>query len=557
MSTTDRTPFTLADALVDDLADITPSAGTYWGVKGHDHRWEDLSPEGAATAAARLRRWKERFAALPEQTDRWSSLAVHVCLDQLGLSLDSIDHGDHLRDLNHLACPVQHVPMVFDAMDTATAEGWENVASRLEGVGGLFEGYRRSLQLGLDRGTPVAARQVRSVAAQCHAYAAEGASLDGLNQRLAQAGVGDEPLRARVAAATIAARDAYAALGTWLTESYLPHAAQADGVGRERYLRAVRHFLGSTPDPEATYAWGWEEIRAIQARMQASAERIAPGRPLREVVEMLMTDPAYGAPDRATFLALMQQRQQQALSVLEGVHFEVPEGIRRVDVKQAPAGGPPGAYYVPPSEDLSRPGTVFYSLTGEGPYALWDEVSTAYHEGFPGHHLQCALQVTLKQDLCRVHRVAYGYSGFAEGWALYAEELMSELGFYEKPEYELGMLANQMMRACRVVFDIGAHLDLPIPADAPFHPGERWTFELGVALMQEVGGMTAEVADSEIKRYLGWPGQAISYKVGQKVMLDLRREFLAAGGELPEFHRRVLACGNLSLDLLRDQVMES
>src|SRR5262249_31265580 len=121
-------------------------------------------------------------------------------------------------------------------------------------------------------------------------------------------------------------------------------------------------------------------------------------------------------------------------------------------------------------------------------------------------------------------------------------------------EYELGMLANEMIRACRVVFDIGAHLGLAIPDDAPFHPGERWSFDLGVEMLQTLCGLTRERAEGEITRYLGWPGQAISYKVGERTMLALRDEFLAAGGTLKAFHVRVLECGNLGLDLLGQHV---
>jgi uncharacterized protein (DUF885 family) len=290
--------------------------------------------------------------------------------------------------------------------------------------------------------------------------------------------------------------------------------------------------------------------------MLALAETIAPGRSLSEVLALLRDDPARCAPDRATFLATMRTLQERALADLDGTHFDVPPQIRRVDVREAPPGGNLGAYYVPPSEDFSRPGTVWYSLDGDGPFALYDEVSTAYHEGFPGHHLQCGIQVSLTEHLCRVHRVAYGYSGFAEGWALYAEQLMRELGYYEKPEHELGMLANQMMRACRVVIDIGSHVGLDIPGDAPFHPGARWTYELGVEMMESYGGMPRAHAESELTRYLGWPAQAISYKVGQRAMLSLREEFLREGrGSLKEFHVRVLACGNVGLELLRAQVL--
>ncbi len=549
-------PFALSDALVDELAALRPMQATFMGIPGHDHRWDDLSPEGVARAASTLRTWRERFAALPPQSDRWARLAAHVALDWLDQDLAAFDHGDHRVDLNHLSSPFQSVRMVFDSMETASVAGWAAVAARLEGVPAVLEGYRRSLAEGLDRGQLVAARQVRAAVEQGRANQGERSSFRGLAAGFARSGVDDPALGARVEAAAERACAAYGSLSDWLEGAYLPRAKAEDGVGRARYLREMRRFLGSTPDPEETYAWGWTEVRRILDEMTALASSIAPGSSAAEVMAMLRADPSRAAPDRASFLAAMSERQARALAELDGKHFDVPDAIRRVDVKAAPDGGAPGAYYLPPSEDFSRPGTVWYSLQGDGPFALWDEVSTAYHEGFPGHHLQCGIQVSLTENLSRLHRVAYGYSGYAEGWALYVEQLMRELGYYEKPEYELGMLANQMMRACRVVIDIGSHLDLPIPVGAVMHAGQTWTFERAVAMMETLGGMPRENAESEVTRYLGWPAQAISYKVGQRAMLALRDDWVREGkGPLKEFHARVLACGNVSLDLLRELVL--
>jgi uncharacterized protein (DUF885 family) len=135
---------------------------------------------------------------------------------------------------------------------------------------------------------------------------------------------------------------------------------------------------------------------------------------------------------------------------------------------------------------------------------------------------------------------------------------MHELGYFEKPDYVLGMLAAQMMRACRIAIDIGAHLELPIPKDSPFHPGESWSFELAARMMTELASLTPEMAASEVTRYLGWPGQAISYKVGQRVMLDLRdeaRRKLGGAFNLREFHAKVVGSGPVGLKILRDLVL--
>jgi uncharacterized protein (DUF885 family) len=545
-------PFALSDALVDAVAALRPVQATFMGVAGHDDRWDDLSPDGVAHVATELAGWRRKVDALPPPTDRWDRLAVHVARDWLDQELDRLAHHDPEVDLNSLSSSLQLIRMAFDSMDTTSAQGWENVAARLERLPEALAGYRRMLDQGRARGHVVAARQVRAGVAQARVHAGEKSGLRDLPRHAV--GTADPTLVRRVEAAVPGACAAFGDLAAWLTGTYLPHAALADGVGRERYVREMRRFLGATPDPEETYAWGWEEVRRIQAQMLALADRIAPGASIPAVTDLLSHDPARCAPDKASFLAAMRECQEKALAALDGTHFDIPAPVRRIDVREAPTSGTLGAYYVAPSEDFSRPGTVWYLLPEAGPYPLWREVSTAWHEGFPGHHLQVGTQVSLTAHLSRLHRVADGYSGYAEGWALYVEELMEELGLYEKPEYTFGMLANQVIRACRVVFDIGAHLGLPIPADAPFHPGEAWSWELGVAMMTRVGGLSRAHAESEVTRYLGFPAQAISYKVGQRVMSDLRREFR---GSPKEFHARVLGCGNVGLDLLRELVMEA
>jgi uncharacterized protein (DUF885 family) len=278
---------------------------------------------------------------------------------------------------------------------------------------------------------------------------------------------------------------------------------------------------------------------------------------MAEVDHLLRTDPDRVQPDAAALSAFIQGRLDDALDRLTGTHFDVPEPIRTVTVNIAPPGSSLGAYYVSPAEDFSRPGSVWWSLTPEGPYPVFDEVSTAYHEGFPGHHLQVGVQVSLAEKLSRLHRLWVWKSGSGEGWALYAERLMNELGFFEKPDYVFGWLSGQMLRACRVVIDIGSHLDLPIPQGQPFHPGEDWSFDTAVEMLTGYAAQGKPHAESEVTRYLGWPGQAISYKVGEKAILEIRDEAkarLGGGFDPKSFHARLLEVGPIGLDLLRTEM---
>jgi uncharacterized protein (DUF885 family) len=245
------------------------------------------------------------------------------------------------------------------------------------------------------------------------------------------------------------------------------------------------------------------------------------------------------------------------------VHFDIPDPVKKIDVKLTPPGGALAAYYMQPSEDFSRIGTVWYPTGGKTVFPLYEEISTAYHEGFPGHHLQCAMQVYLDKQLSRLHRLMVWYPGYGEGWALYAEYLMNEHGYFEKPEYVLGMYAAQLFRACRIVIDIGCHLELTVPKDEtvdgkPWHQGEKWSYELGVEMMHKRAHTDLAMSESEVTRYLGWPGQAISYKVGQREILKLREDVKRKKGaafNLKDFHSRVVGSGPVGLALLRELVL--
>jgi uncharacterized protein (DUF885 family) len=304
-------------------------------------------------------------------------------------------------------------------------------------------------------------------------------------------------------------------------------------------------------DPEETYEWGWGEVHRIRSEMEATATEIGPGMSVDEVIDLLETDPARSAGTREEFVEFVSAIQQQAISQLADVHFDVPDELKVVTVNIAPPGGSLGAWYKSPSEDFSRPGSIWYAPGERERLPYWQEVSTAYHEGFPGHHLQVGTAVLQREKLSRFHRMVIWYSGAGEGWALYAERLMDELGFFEKPEYRLGLLASQLFRSVRVVVDIGCQLGLTIPNGAPLHAGDVWDYERAVHYMCDIGLQARDVSESEVKRYLGWWGQAISYKVGEREILAMRERARSAQDfDQKEFHKRMLEYGAIRLDHL-------
>jgi uncharacterized protein (DUF885 family) len=200
---------------------------------------------------------------------------------------------------------------------------------------------------------------------------------------------------------------------------------------------------------------------------------------------------------------------------------------------------------------------MWFSFTDDHKvFSTWRETTTVFHEGVPGHHLQCA-QVVHRADLLnRWQRLLCWVSGHGEGWALYAERLMDELGYLDDPGDRLGFLDMQGFRAARVIVDIGVHLGLTIPEDNPFgwRPGEVWNADLVYEFMRAHSRMAEGMLRFEVNRYLGWPGQAPSYKVGERIWLDARAEAQARHGaafDLKGFHTAALDLGSLGLDPLK------
>ncbi|NUS00380.1 MAG: DUF885 domain-containing protein, partial [Kribbellaceae bacterium] len=361
-----------------------------------------------------------------------------------------------------------------------------------------------------------------------------------------------------VEAAAASARKAFDQFGTWLTSDLAPRAPERDACGREVYELASRSFLGAKIDLEETYAWGWQELARIENDMQDIAAGLNGGdRSIEATAALLDDDPARTVHGKEAFRDWMQQLSDTAVAELGGTHFDIADEIRTLECMIAPTSDG-SIYYTQPSEDLTtRPGRMWWAVpNGIEKFATWREVTTVYHEGVPGHHLQVA-QTMLRTDLLnRWQRIACWVSGHGEGWALYAERLMEELGYLEDPGARFGMLDAQGFRAARVVVDIGLHLELEIPRDNPFgwRPGERWNAELGFEFLRAHCRMETEFLQAELNRYLGWPGQAPSYKVGERIWLQAREEAKQRKGsafDLREFHRDALNLGSIGLDPLR------
>lgn len=549
----------ICDQYVEDFAAAHPVAATGWGIPGHDDELTDYSPEGHVARAVLAKRALDAIGPV-EPANAAERVAKAVFTERLGLDVELHQAGQDLAVLNAVAAPASDLRMVFDLMPAETEQHWATIAARLTKVPASLDGVRASLLAAADAGNAAALRQVTKVAEQAETWAGLGGG-EGYFQTLV-AGAEGVPgaLRADLERGAHAAGEAYAELAGFLRAELASLARVKDAVGEEAYRLWSRHFIGAEFDLREAYDWGWAEFSRIGAEMRHVAGRIKPGATVAEAASVLDQDPRYRVHGQAEFERWMQRLSDTALSQLRGVHFDIPDALMALECRIAPPGGSVGAYYTGPNEDFSRPGRMWWSVpAGRDEFVTWRETSVVYHEGVPGHHLQIATSVYQRESLNRFQRLLAFTSGHAEGWALYAERLMQDLGYLSDDGDLLGMLSEQLFRAARVIVDLGMHLELEIPRGTGFHEGERWTPALGLEFM-----LTHTITDEahvrdEIDRYLGWPGQAPAYKLGERLWRQAREEVRQRKGDSfdsKDFHTRALRMGGMGLDTLREQLAQ-
>ena len=538
----------IAEGYLDDYLDLVPEERVYLGRAGKEGEYADHSPTGAEAIADLTRRTLARIEAA-EPTDDVDRVTKLDLTRDLTLSIAKHEAGFGQRDLNVIASPAQELREIFDLMPTATETDWSHIAERMHNLPAAMAGYIESLRSGIAAGNVPAIRQIEENIDQAtknvagdgffFAFAAEGSSShEGLAKHLEEGAA--------------KAAQAYAELGAFLRTELAPHAPQKDAVGRDLYALASSSFLGAEIDLDETYEWGIEELARMTSEQEEIAREILPGATVLEAIAHLEGDASLKLHGTKALQEWMQQTSDRAVEELGRTHFDIPAEIRTLECMIAPTQSG-GIYYTPPTDDFSRAGRMWWSVPeGVTEFDTWRELTTVFHEGVPGHHLQLGQAVYNKAQLNAWRRIA-GTSGHAEGWALYAERLMDELGYLTTPADRLGMLDGQRMRAARVVLDIGVHLEKRMPGS-----DKVWTGDDAFPFLRANVNMNDQFVRFEVNRYLGWPGQAPSYKVGQRIWEQLRDETARREGsafDIKSFHKRALDIGGVGLDTLKTAIL--
>ncbi|MBN9644409.1 DUF885 domain-containing protein [Corynebacterium mendelii] len=534
-----------AEAYVHDLAALVPTLGSDWGL-GYDDQLQDFSPEFFDEVASRTRTmlqeidYQEQLAADDDSIDfdATDKVTAAVMRDRLGLDLELHEAGEDLRDLNVIASPVQIIRDTLSLMPNDSERDKNTIASRLSKVDAALAGYRASLDKAAANGDVAARRQVLLVAAQCRDLAAQDSLLTTFD-------LGEQHDRA-----VGSAMEAFGRLADWLETTLAERAPADDAVGEERYRRFLRQFVGFDVDPDRAHEWGKEKLAEIIDQQTAIAEDLyGRGTTVWQAMDRLNREEKYLIHGTSALTEWMQETADRAIADLHGTHFDIPAPVQTIECLIDPA-GTGGIFYTPPNDDFSRPGRMWWSVpAGEDTFHRWQELTTVYHEGVPGHHLQCGQAVCERDRLNLWRRLACWNSGHGEGWALYAEALMDELGYHDDPGTKMGLLDAQRLRAARVVLDTGVHLKKDTG------DGGRWDADYAWSFLRDNVAMAEANLRFEFHRYLGWPGQAPSYALGQNLWQRMRARAEAKAMTTRAFHSTALAEGSIPMGILAQVVL--
>ena len=318
---------------------------------------------------------------------------------------------------------------------------------------------------------------------------------------------------------------------------------------------AARISLGADIDLVEAYEWALGRAApASRPRWRPRPTGCSPGASIEEATAILdQTEYVTGAD---AYRAWLQERHDEAVERLDGVHFDIAPPLRAVDAVLATGSSSGAAYYTAPSEDLTRPGRTWWPLAADRErFEVWAELTTVFHEGVPGHHLQLGAARVAGDTLSRFAKRSASSAGTARAGRCTPSGWPTSSAGSPSPGTRLGMLSGSALRAARVVIDIGLHLDLPLPAEeaAGTAPGGRSSGH--ARCCASAAGREPHRVHPEVVRYCGWPAQAISYKLGERGWLAARERGAARRGpafDLKRWHTEALALGPVGLSTLTD-----
>jgi len=540
-----------------------PEAATAFGHPGHDGRWTDYSLAAIAARDAYLRGTIARLESIDRgQLPIDDQLNYDLYRDMIATAVEGLDFVNDALPLrsvvpHNLRMPMnqmegvqQDIPRIIALMPASTVADYENIVARLKAAPALIDQTMALMQEGMAQAmTPpqITFRDVpRQVEAQTVAEPLASPLLAAFTKwpAVLPAADRDRLTKAAVAVYTDSVRPAFTRLHDFLVKTYLPACRTSIGAnalpkGAAMYAYNVRWHTTTSRTPKEIHAIGLAEVKRIRAEMDAIINKVGFKGSFDDFKQLLRTNPAFYYTDAdalVTGYRDIAKRADPRLARLFGTLPRTPYGVERVP--DATAQSQTTAYYEPGALVAGRPGNMYANTYKLDARPKWEMEALTLHEAVPGHHLQIALAQEL-QGLPEFRKNT-SYTAFVEGWALYAESLGEEMGFYEDPYSRFGQLTYEMWRAVRLVVDTGLH-------------SMGWTREQAIDFFATNAAKTLQDITVEVDRYIVWPGQAVGYKIGQLKIRELRADAerrLGPKFNVRAFHDVVLGQGAVPLDVL-------
>lgn len=531
-----------------------PEFASILGDDRYNDRWSDVSPQAIAADLAETKRFLERFTAI--NTGGLSDqevLSQVLMIRQLQEALDHAKFEDWLMPINQFDGLHLEPPQLVAQIPVATVKNLDDYITRLQTLPMVFEQMTELLREGVRRGLVPPTILLTQVVKQTRALATgnpEASPFAGpVNAFAATIPTEDRPRLRTAALAAIRDRvqPAYAALADYLAKHYVEHGRAEPGLwalpnGDARYAAKIKTATTTTLAADEIHQIGVAEVERIENE-QAQIGKALGFASLAAFRSHIRADKQLVAKSRQDIIERYQRYTDQMYVKLPELFGRLPKaGMKIAPIERFREKESAGAEYHQGTPDGSRPGMVRVNTYEATKRTTLDMESTAYHEGVPGHHMQIAIQQELT-DL-PPFRQQLDYVAYQEGWALYAERLGKDVGFFQDPYSDYGRLQDEMLRAIRLVVDTGLH-------------AKRWTRAQVVAYFHAHSTLPEVDIQSETDRYIAIPGQALGYKIGQLTISRLRDKARAALGarfDIRAFHDQILGSGALPLDLLEGRI---
>jgi len=538
-----------ADRAWTEFLELEPTWATIQGIETWDDRLDDPSAAGRAQMAALIDRWDREVGAL-SGGDLSTEDTVTVGL--LHAVIRNIRGAQALRlwemeSVDQIHGPQSFVGELARFQRTDTDARFERLLARLAAYPGWMAAHRANTEAGLAAGRtaprPVVERTIAQTRGLLETPAADSPLM------LANAGL---PAAQREQLLAAVRDEIEPALADWLAllEDYLPAARAGDGIchlpdGGAIYRFQIERYTNLAEAPQAIHDYGLARLDEIEAAEASIAAEL--GQPSVAALRVFLdADPVNHAASSEAMVAQVEEWVHRAEAEAPRWFGNPPSErceVRAVE-SHAERSAPAGFYY-PPADDGSRPGIYFLNTYDPASRPMHQVVPMTYHEAVPGHHFQFATERNIAGlPAFRKHGSGLACGAYIEGWALYSERLSAEMGLYRSPLERFGAWESEAHRAARLVVDTGMH-------------AFGWTRQQSIDLLVARAGLSRLEAEIETDRYLAWPGQALSYMMGQREILQLRAQLEARDGERFDhraFHDQVIGHGALPLDVLRAQL---